>query len=81
MTPEERRKYDREWYKKNKEKRYKLNRKWQIKQQDNFKKFKATLKCAHCSENDPICLEFHHLNPNEKEMAIGAFIIDGHLKN
>jgi len=33
---------------------------------------KASLGCICCSENDPVCLEFHHPDPAEKDFAIGS---------
>lgn len=35
-----------------------------------FKKFKSTLKCEICGENDIACLDFHHIDKNEKEYNI-----------
>jgi len=28
------------------------------------------IKCSKCDESDPICLDFHHLDPSEKEGQI-----------
>jgi hypothetical protein len=28
--------------------------------------------CALCPENDPVCLEFHHVDPSEKDFNIGT---------
>lgn len=32
--------------------------------------FKASKGCVNCGENNSCCIDFHHLNPNEKEFAI-----------
>ncbi len=36
---------------------------------------KAANGCSLCSENEPICLEFHHPNSAEKVFAIGSFFV------
>lgn len=28
-------------------------------------------KCIVCNEAEPVCLDFHHINPEEKEFTIG----------
>lgn len=35
-----------------------------------FTEYKKTLKCSRCPENHPSCLDFHHINPQEKEFSI-----------
>lgn len=35
-----------------------------------IQEYKATQKCLCCKESDPVCLEFHHIDPNEKEFGI-----------
>ena len=32
-----------------------------------FQEWKKTLSCMHCGENEPICLEFHHVDPATKD--------------
>lgn len=39
--------------------------------------YKSTLKCSRCSENDWRCLDFHHINPQDKESSIAYAIRDG----
>jgi len=44
---------------------------------DYFKELKSHLKCTLCSENAIECLDFHHLNPEEKEGGIPSMINSG----
>ena len=41
---------------------------------DFIKSIKSTLKCEICGENRPWCLDFHHINPEEKEGEIAKLI-------
>lgn len=34
--------------------------------------FKRTLKCERCGENHPATLDFHHLDPNEKDFNLSG---------
>jgi DNA topoisomerase VI subunit A len=35
-----------------------------------FKEFKSTLKCKECGQDHPATLQFHHRDPNEKEISL-----------
>lgn len=37
-----------------------------------FQLYKQTLMCILCGENDEVCLDFHHLDPNQKDMNISS---------
>lgn len=43
------------------------------KRQDEQSEWLKTLKtkCIVCNETEPVCLDFHHINPEEKEFTIG----------
>lgn len=38
---------------------------------------KSSLECETCGENHPACLEFHHVNPDEKEHEISKMVARG----
>lgn len=38
------------------------------------KQWKDNLACASCGENSTCCLDFHHLDPTEKENTIGFLL-------
>ena len=44
------------------------------KTRDKFNTWKAKKGCSRCTENDPDCLEMHHLNPAEKESAVSLMV-------
>ena len=45
-----------------------------------YVELKKTLKCEKCGENRYYCLEFHHSDPNEKEMMISVMPNSGYSK-
>ena len=48
---------------------------------DWYKDLKNTLKCSMCPEDDPVCLDFHHRNPKEKEIGLSQVVRKGWGKN
>ena len=34
---------------------------------DRLTEYKASRKCTLCPENEPVCLEFHHIDPRTKD--------------
>lgn len=66
--------YSKTYYEKNKTKVIKaaaVNRK---KFTADWAAFKATLECTVCKENHPATLDFHHVDPNEKEYSIDRLV-------
>jgi len=39
-----------------------------------WKQYKKTLKCNRCPESHPACLQFHHVDPSKKEVAISKVV-------
>ena len=65
--PEKTREYWKKWYAENRKRHMKnalARRKTLAKQ---FQEWKQTLSCMHCGENEPVCLEFHHVDPATKD--------------
>jgi hypothetical protein len=54
---------NKEKYSSKQEKIRKEKREW-------LNKIKSTLKCEQCGENHIATLDFHHVNPNEKEFGV-----------
>lgn len=63
----DRKDYNKRWYEKNKESEIQKSIARKNLKRAEWYEFKKTLKCLLCSENEPICLDFHHKDPNEKE--------------
>lgn len=73
--------YSKTYYEKNKTKVIKaaaVNRK---KFTADWAAFKATLKCTMCEEDHPATLDFHHIDPNEKEYSIDRLVRNCSWKN
>lgn len=41
-----------------------------------LEKYKQTLKCSSCDEDDVICLSFHHLDPDNKVASVCQLVND-----
>lgn len=75
------RKIAKEHYKKNK-KIYIKNRRRRInKLKIWFAHLKSQLKCANCGEDCIICLDFHHLESEEKDYEVAQFVYGGYSKD
>lgn len=44
------------------------------KRKEWFRELKSKLKCERCPENHPACLEFHHLDPSEKNNHVSSMV-------
>lgn len=42
--------------------------------------YKSTHPCIECNESEPICIDFHHIDPEQKEVNVSALINCGSLK-
>lgn len=73
--------YDREYYhskdKASKERKMDLQKDRRKGIKDRYTEWKQDKGCSHCTENDPICLDLHHLDPKEKEISLGDAIRRG----
>lgn len=65
------RKYVREHYANNKEMYTERNKRNTKIIKEWFEDFKSTLSCVRCGEDHPATFDFHHRNPNDKELEIG----------
>ena len=65
-------KYNKEWYKKNKEKVIKDVSKRKKEIQSFIREYKKELCCEICSENHPACLVFHHIDNTNKDYNVST---------
>lgn len=73
----EKNKYWREWYAANPEQRKKHYQRTKVAKQkykDWAYSLKLGKKCKYCGETEPICLDFHHRNPENKIQEISTMI-------
>lgn len=50
------------------------------KYKNQYQDYKAQLQCQRCSEDSPSCLDFHHVDPDQKDYAISKAIRTKTLK-
>lgn len=81
-----------QWKEDNADKLRTYRRKWYTNNQDRAKKkvyarrkelkawlaeYRATLACIRCGEKHPACLDFHHRNPEEKDVVLARAYMAG----
>lgn len=69
--------YGKYWYQRNKIKRQQQIKDYKSKRLQYIKSLKMGNKCFICNENDPICLDFHHLDPKTKKGSLSMAIKSG----
>jgi len=66
--------YSRKYYEKNKEKVLATTTKNSKRGKEKWDLFKGSLHCARCKENHIACMDFHHIDPSEKEYEVSALV-------
>lgn len=70
-----------ESYLRNKKKINKRSNKRRIEKKKWFRdKIMPQYNCVRCGENDPTCLDFHHINPKTKDSTISRMLCNNHTK-
>lgn len=69
-----RRAKDKQAYERNREKAIAASRARTQAKQQQLVNYKQTLSCYVCGESDDSCLDFHHLNPGEKEFSVSMMV-------
>lgn len=68
--------YQKKWYSKNKKLQQERNEKIEIRKKEFVLNLKKNSKCSMCSEGHFAVLDFHHLNPSQKDRTISEMIKD-----
>lgn len=76
-SKKEQRKYQREWYKKNKERVLKQQSDRRLEKREIVSNYKKLHPCTKCGENRYYVLDFHHLNGDDKEYAVSKLMKGG----
>ncbi len=70
--------YNKKWYSTISDKqRAHANLEWKKRREAMFERFniwKAERGCCRCDENDPVCLDLHHLDPTTKDKGISSIV-------
>lgn len=72
--------YSRKHYLANKERLLVANTKYKQKRWQEWKEFKSGLSCTKCGFSHLAALDFHHVDPTEKEYNINRLISNGQFK-
>ena len=68
------REYNKNWYRRNRERLFEKRKQHVGELKGWLRKYKSQLCCTECGENHPSCLQFHHLNREDKGFTIGSDI-------
>ncbi len=85
MTLEEKRKYERDWYHKNKERIKGSKKRNELKYVNKKRKividYLKAHPCVDCGEADPIVLDFDHINPSTKNGNVCDIVNNGSISS
>jgi hypothetical protein len=65
----------RERYRKNPDRINELNERYKQELVNEINQIKTNLGCKFCKENEPVCLDFHHLSSEEKEKGVSRLVM------
>jgi hypothetical protein len=71
------RRYFKRYYIKNKQRHIDRVKERITKTQKWLREYKDSLKCEKCGFDNPLALDFHHIDPIEKEMTISSIVLTG----
>lgn len=69
--------YKKEYYLHTKEKQAETRDSIKVRNKEFLKELKSKLKCSVCGEDRPVTLDFHHINPDEKELSVARAVFAG----
>lgn len=68
------REYNKGWYQRHRERLLEKRRHHDKELAAWLNEYRTKLRCADCGENHPACIQFHHLNKDDKSFTIGGAI-------
>jgi len=74
------RKIKKEYYQRNRSKVIQENVERHNNNRDRFNEWKSTLSCRRCGEADIACLDFHHIDPTQKDLSIAELLSNNSFK-
>lgn len=74
VKKEKNKEYSRKHYEKNREKVIASNNEAKARGKEKWDLYKSGLKCARCPENHVATLDFHHVNPEDKEYSVADLV-------
>lgn len=66
--------YSKKYYEANKEKTLERVKIIKAKNKKQWDRYKSTLSCINCGFKHPAVIDFHHVNPEEKEYAVNDLV-------
>ncbi len=61
-------------YEKHRDVTYRRNKRTRVRYKGRWDDFKRTQKCLFCPEIEPVCFDFHHIDPSQKDFNLGDMI-------
>lgn len=75
--PEKVKAFRHRWYVKNRQKVYANRDETRLRLRQWFEEIKRQYPCSRCPENEPYCIDFHHLDDTTKEDCVAKLVNRG----